>query len=304
MYMPQPIPYQGSKRLLAKSILAYFPHSINNLYEPFAGSAAVTIAAAYKNKAKHYFINDLNAPLMSLLDMIINHPFELSNLYEILWNEQLGREKEFYNSVRLEFNKSHQPHHFLYLLARGVKGAIRYNSNGEFNQSPDNRRRGKIPSTMKKEIIFISRILREKTTITALDFRKATENAAINDILYLDPPYQGVCTNRDSRYLSGISYDELVIYLEKINHLDIPFILSYDGKTGDKIHGKNLPLELGAIKIEIDAGRSTTSTLNGGTDRTIESLYLSKVLVKRLGISPLEITSFIKSHQLTPQTIF
>ena len=302
--MPQPIPYQGSKRLLAKYILSYFPVRIDCLYEPFAGSAAITIASAYYKKAKYYIINDLNKPLMHLLSMIINDPESISGNYQRLWKQQLGHEKEFYKQIRDEFNKTHRPDYLLYLLARGVKGAIRYNANGEYNQSPDNRRLGKNPSTMRKEIVFISTLLKNKSTITNLDYRQSTSQANQYDLVYLDPPYQGVCSNRDSRYLAGINYNDLVLYLDDLNRREVPFILSYDGKTGDKVHGKDIPNELGIIKIEISAGRSTTSTLNGGNDITIESLYLSKVLIDRLGISQSQINRFIGETQSLSLSLF
>ena len=44
--LPHPIQYQGSKRNLAPIILRYFPKGINRLVEPFAGSAAISVAAA------------------------------------------------------------------------------------------------------------------------------------------------------------------------------------------------------------------------------------------------------------------
>jgi hypothetical protein len=40
MKTPHPIPYQGSKRHIAKYILPFFPQEINTLIEPFAGYAA------------------------------------------------------------------------------------------------------------------------------------------------------------------------------------------------------------------------------------------------------------------------
>ena len=70
MKLQPPIPYQGSKRNLADKILTYFPLKINRLFEPFAGSAALTIASAYYCKANHFIINDINEPLMRLWDKI------------------------------------------------------------------------------------------------------------------------------------------------------------------------------------------------------------------------------------------
>jgi len=60
MSVPHPIPYQGSKRGLARAIISYFPQDAARLAEPFAGSAAVSLAAAYYGKANSFLLNDLN----------------------------------------------------------------------------------------------------------------------------------------------------------------------------------------------------------------------------------------------------
>lgn len=295
----QPIPYQGSKRNLAKYILSYFPDPIVNLYEPFAGSGAITLASAYQKKAGHYFLNDLNAPLMVLWDWMINRPEELSEGYEGLWNEQLTDPKLFYSQVRDRFNTTFQPFDFLYLLARGVKGAIRYNSLGQYNQSPDNRRLGKKPDTMKQDILTVSSWLMGRSSLSAIDYRQATINATPDDLVYLDPPYQGTCTGRDNRYYSGVVFDDLVEYLEDLNNRSVPWILSYDGSSGDKTYGKNLPKEVHGYHLLINAGRSSQDTLNGGDAITYESVYLSESLISRINLSTQEIEGRIKSSQLS-----
>ncbi len=48
---PHPIPYQGSKRRLAAAILAHAPSGVRRLIEPFAGSAAISLAAAARDLA-------------------------------------------------------------------------------------------------------------------------------------------------------------------------------------------------------------------------------------------------------------
>ena len=96
MSVPHPFQYQGSKRKIAPQILKYFPDNVKTLYEPFAGSAAITIAAAYYRKAERFFINDTNKALMDLFDAIINNPENLIDGYTKLWYEQLGQEKEYY----------------------------------------------------------------------------------------------------------------------------------------------------------------------------------------------------------------
>jgi DNA adenine methylase len=88
MKLPHPIQYQGSKRVLASTILRYFPNRFPRLVEPFAGTAAISIACAARGRANSYWINDLNKPLVELLGLIVNHPTEIVAVYEILWNQQ------------------------------------------------------------------------------------------------------------------------------------------------------------------------------------------------------------------------
>ncbi len=280
--MPQPIPYQGSKRNIARQILAFFPGGVETLIEPFAGSAAVSVAAAYSQKAKNFYLNDLNKPLMDLLEIIINHPRQIADEYEKLWQAQLGQERTYYDFIRDEFNKTHRPDYFLYLLARCVKASARYNSSGDFNQSPDNRRRGRRPESMRQEILAVSRLLRGKTTIARDNYTEVLNLLSESDLVYLDPPYQGTSQNRDSRYLSGLNSDELINFLDTLNKRQASFILSYDGRTGEKRHGIELPTSLNLYWLEIHAGRSSQSTLLGGKDETYESLYLSPALTRRL----------------------
>ncbi|MEW5842019.1 MAG: DNA adenine methylase [Bacteroidota bacterium] len=296
MKVPHPIPYQGSKRNLAKYILPFFPLDVDMLIEPFSGSAAITIAAAQSGKASLFHINDINEPLVSLFHEIVNDPQKISNNYEKLWKEQLGCEREYYDQVRDLFNKAHKPEHLLYLLVRCVKASIRYNSNGEFNQSPDNRRKGRNPKEMRNDIFSTSHLLKNRITITSRDYKEILPISSPRDLVYLDPPYQGVCSNRDPRYIEGIHHAEFIEELKKMNERNISFILSYDGKRGSVTYGETLPKQLELYKYEIKVGRSSQSTLLGHNDYTYESLYLSKSLQDRLASSIEEIIGNIDNQ--------
>ncbi|MCL6097565.1 MAG: DNA adenine methylase [Bacteroidetes bacterium] len=296
MKVPHPIPYQGSKRNLAKYILPFFPLDVDMLIEPFSGSAAITIAAAQSGKASLFHINDINEPLVSLFHEIVNDPQKISNNYEKLWKEQLGCEREYYDQVRDLFNKAHKPEHLLYLLVRCVKASIRYNSNGEFNQSPDNRRKGRKPKEMRNDIFSTSHLLKNRITITSRDYKEILPISSPRDLVYLDPPYQGVCSNRDPRYIEGIHHAEFIEELKKMNERNISFILSYDGKRGSVTYGETLPKQLELYKYEIKVGRSSQSTLLGHNDYTYESLYLSKSLQDRLASSIEEIIGNIDNQ--------
>jgi len=284
--LPHPIQYQGSKRNLAPVILRYFPKGVGRLVEPFAGSAAISVAASAKGLAERYWINDLNQPLMELLRLIVEEPEALSEFYEQVWQQQLIDSSAHYYRVRDEFNRNQDPRLFLYLLARCVKGSVRYNSEGLLNQSPDKRRQGTRPETMRKNILGVSKLLRGKAIFTALDYREVLRKSQPADLIYMDPPYQGVCGNRDARYYAGISHEGFIETLRECNNRNLMYIISYDGRRGDKLFGKLLPAELHLTRIEIEAGRSSQSTLLGLKEVTYESLYLSHALTERLNVKP------------------
>jgi DNA adenine methylase len=223
---------------------------------------------------------------MNLWREIVEHPEDTSSKYRKLWFAQLDDPRSFYIRVRDEFNKTGKPELFLYLLARCVKASVRYNSRGEFNQSADNRRKGMKPETMRKHILGASLLLRSNTEITAMDYREVLEKPTPEDVVYMDAPYQGVCGKRNSRYLESVDVVEFIEALDKLNQRGIRYLVSYDGRTGDKTYGKVLPEELNLTLIELYAGRSSQATLLGRKDITIESLYLSPTLTDELSHVP------------------
>ena len=280
--IPHPFPYQGSKRNIAHHILPYLPADAERLIEPFCGSAAVSIAAAAHELVGKFVLNDIDASLMKLWSAILERPGQLINEYEQLWTDQHQDRKEHFYRIRSEFNATHQPHHLLYLLARIVKGAVRYSSEGLFNQSPDNRRAGMQPAKMQRQIFGVSALLAGRIALSALDFRDVVMTATPLDVVYMDPPYQGISFARDHRYYRGLTYNEFADVLAVMNLNCISYIVSYDGRTGEKYHGKPLPVDLCLQHLEIHAGKSSQATLLGEDRDTVESLYLSPALVKRL----------------------
>jgi len=286
MKIPHPIQYQGSKRSLASTILRYFPIKFPRLVEPFAGTAAISMACAVRGKTNSYWINDLNNPLAELLGLIINHPAEIADYYEIIWNQQHDDPIEHYYRIREDFNRTEDPKLFLYLLARCAKGSVRYNTEGLFNQNPDKRRHGTRPETMRENIFGVSALLKGKSVISSLDYKDVLSKVNEDDVVYMDPPYQGVCDDRDSRYSSRISYEEFVTALSELNTRQIRYAVSYDGRTGNKTFGNRLPENLSLTLIELEAGRSTQATLLGRDDITVESLYLSPRLAIEVEASP------------------
>lgn len=274
--VPHPIPYQGSKRQLAPAILSFVPPGrFARLIEPFAGSAAVTLAAASRDLCRSFLIADALRPLMEIWRQILTEPGLIAVRYEAIWRSQLRNQRRRYDEIRDEFNRDHEPAKLLFLLARCVKNSVRFNPAGEFNQSPDNRRLGVRPETEKREIWAAHRLLSGRCQVLCADFQEALQSATPGDLVYVDPPYQGVTYSRDRRYVRGVQRETLIETLEDLNRRGVQFLLSYDGRCGDKTYGEPLPSWLGVRRVFLDAGRSSQATLNGKNLNTLESLYVS-----------------------------
>jgi DNA adenine methylase len=279
---PHPFPYQGSKRALARAVLAFLPPDTAALVEPFAGSAAVSIAARHAGRARTAVLSDVNAPLMALWRRILADPQRLADEYERLWHAGAPEPKAFFFRMREEFNRTREPALLLYLLNRIVKGAVRYSQAGEFNQSADNRRLGARPATVRDRLARTAATLAGATLATG-PYEEHLARAGPRDVVYLDPPYQGVTSAGDRRYLAGLARADLERALRAANDTRVSYLVSYDEIRPDGKYGEPLDPALGLTHLHLTAGRSAQSTLSGGRDVTVESLYLSPALVARLG---------------------
>lgn len=279
--LPHPLPYQGSKRLLAPRILAPVAgQRFRRLYEPFAGSAAVTIAAAHAGLAGGYVIGDSLAPLAALWQQTLASPQRLAAAYAAIWQGQAGDPAGHYARVRDAFNRDGDPAKLLYLLARCVKNAPRFNRAGAFNQSPDHRRRGMHPARMRRELLGASALLRGRAVARGAEVDVALADAGPADLVYLDPPYEGTSTGRDRRYHRGFERARLIELVAGLHRRGVPVLLSYDGRSGATTYGPPLPETLHLVRFELAAGRSSQATLLRRADLTVESLYVSRSLVE------------------------
>ncbi len=274
----QPLPYQGSKRALAPHICAHFPRGIRTLYEPFAGSAAVTLYAAQHGLADHFVIGEVCPALASLWHLIVEAPADIAARYRALWQEQFASGPAHFNAVRDRYNAERDAASLLYLIARCVKNAVRFNQRGDFTQSADKRRNGMHPDRFAAAAQRASELLKGKAHVRCADFAASIDAAGPGDLVYMDPPYQGTTYGADKRYAAQLPRERLVACLADMNRKCVAFILSYDGATGSKVHGAPLPNSLKLCRLHVDAGRSSQATLLGRNERTSESLYLCESL--------------------------
>ena len=228
------------------------------MVEPFAGSAAITLASAKANLCEQFVIADVLRPLANLWAEVIERPDDLSGAYRQLWHSQFkGSAIDRYNEIRAEFNRSQDPAMLLFLLARCVKNAVRFNPSGQFNQSADKRRTGTHPDTMKQEFAAAHRLLKGRCQVGSGDFREVLADVRQDDIVYMDPPYQGTTEGRDSRYFQGVPRHAIVELLRYLNEKRVQYILSYDGHCGSKTYGEPLPSNLRAQRVLLTVGRSS-----------------------------------------------
>lgn len=276
MKLPHPIPYQGSKRSLAPLIAPYVPDKVATWYEPFAGSAAMTLWAAHNKIAERYVIGDVLVPITDLWRVIINDPENTAARYSEVWHGQMSADEGYFNAVRDRYNEHRDPVDLLYLICRCVKNAIRFNAkSGNFTQSRDKRRLGMRPEKMAEAILGASMLLKGRTEVYSGDWRSTLAPAEASDFVYMDPPYLGTTIGRDKRYVEGLPQDRLISGLENLRERNVRFALSYDGMTGGKEYGLPLPESLGLTRLLLHAGKSSQATLVGRNEETVESLYIT-----------------------------
>ena len=278
--LPHPIPYQGSKRKLAPLIGRYLPVEIATFYEPFAGSAAMTIFAASHRHASNFIIADSLEPLVSLLRSIVEMPDQTAARYRTVWEGQRAYGPGFFNAVRERYNTSKDPIDLLYLICRCVKNSVRFNRDGRFTQSVDKRRVGMHPDKMASAMSGVSSILQGHVRFRVGDWRDTSADACYRDFVYMDPPYLGTSIGRDKRYHQQLTQEDLVTGLEDLRRRNVRFALSYDGMTGGREYGPPLPPELGLTRLLLHAGTSSQSTLSGRHEQTLESLYVTPDLAE------------------------
>lgn len=279
--LPHPIPYQGSKRALAPSIGIHVPDDIETWFEPFAGSAAMSLWAAYHRRPRRIVLGDVLAPMGELWRAIIDRPEATAARYGAVWGGQESGGAGYFNAVRDSYNAGGDPVDLLYIICRCVKNAVRFNNAGRFTQSVDKRRLGMAPAKMAAAIHGASALLRGRTEIRVGDWTQTVANAGPADFVYMDPPYLGTTIGRDRRYAEQLGSEPLVAGLRGLLGRRVRFALSYDGSTGGRAYGPPLPADLGLTRLALQAGKSSQATLAGRSEETIESLYLSPGLEKR-----------------------
>lgn len=261
------IKWSGSKRSQSETIKSYLPDSFNTYYEPFIGGGSML----YAIHPKRAICGDICAPLINLWNEIKNNPEKLAEEYRLRWLRLQEEGYSIYYKIRESFNKEHSPEDLLFLSRTCVNGLIRFNADGEFNNSLHHTRPGISPDSLKTIILDWSDRI-QCVEFMAQEYFETTANVQKGDLVYLDPPY----FHTKGRYYGNINFEKFISYLESLNRRDRKYMLSFDGIRGKNDFTVDLPKELYKRHIFIPSGNSSFKKVMDKKDiEVVESLYLN-----------------------------
>lgn len=266
MYSPV-IKWSGSKRSQSERIKSYLPDTFNIYYEPFIGGGSMLYAIQPSNA----ICGDICAPLIDLWNDIKNHPEELAEEYRVRWTRLQEEGYQAYYEIRDEFNKNRKAEDLLFLSRTCVNGLIRFNAEGDFNNSLHHTRPGIAPDRLKRIILDWSGHI-QCAEFAAREYFETTAEAQEGDLVYLDPPY----FHTKGRYYGTIDFEQFLDYLESLNRKNVKFMLSFDGVRGEDDFTVDLPRELYKRHELIPSGNSSfKKVMDKESLQVLESLYLN-----------------------------
>lgn len=223
-------------------------------------------------KSKIGFASDIIPELIELWNMIKSDPQLVAEEYRTRWNRLQQDGQEVYYEIRDAFNKTHNCLDFLFITRTCVNGMIRYNNNGEFNNSFHLSRPGIHPDTLSRILSQWSLAIR-KFEFLHTDYRECLSDVKKGDFVFLDPPYGGT---KDRYTHTEFSLSDFFKELDRLNSIGAFWMLTFDGSSGSRVYNFAPPTELFRHKFAIQTGFSTFSkVIDKKKDIISESVYLN-----------------------------
>lgn len=177
--------WAGGKSKLAPFIATKLPHHARKrLIEPFAGSAALSLALDFDA----YLLNDSNPDLIGLFQILKQEKQAFIDYAGSFFIPENNSESRFYE-LRERFNHSSLTEErsalFVYLNRHAFNGLCRYNSKGAFNVPFGRYAAPYFPEAEMQGFIAKS----ERIELMCGDFQTALNQAGDDDVVYCDPPY-------------------------------------------------------------------------------------------------------------------
>jgi DNA adenine methylase len=218
------------------------------------------------------FASDIIPELVALWKAIQTAPTATAEEYRRRWERLQNKGSAVYYEVRDSFNATRNEHDFLFLTRTCVNGLVRYNDRGEFNNSFHLTRPGINPDTLRGIIYQWHQSIRE-IDFRCCDYRELLSETRAGDFVFLDPPYGGT----KGRYWQE-PFDTCALFaeLERLNHIGVKWILTFDGAAGGRSYAYAPPVGLYTIKLDMVTGLSPfTRMMKTSADVVHESVYLN-----------------------------
>ena len=215
---------------------------------------------------------DVIPELIQLWIVIRDEPELTAKEYNLRWKRLQNGGHTVYYEIRDSFNTTRNPHDFLFLSRTCVNGLIRFNKNGNFNNSLHHTRPGIGPERLSKLIYQWSYYAQDITFLVA-DYHQTLEHAKVGDLAFLDPPYNGT----KGRYIpTDFDFQEFYVELERLNHIGVKWILTFDGVAGERTYKVTIPAHLYKKRLGLPTGNSPfTKLMKTSLDAVVESVYLN-----------------------------
>lgn len=280
------IKWSGSKRKVATELSSFILEK-ERYFEPFVGGGSMLPFRGVEKAVA----SDIIPELIDLWNLIKEEPKKVSKEYKLRWEKLQKEGHEVYYDIRSEFNKTKNPNDFLFLTRTCVNGLIRYNSNGEFNNSMHKNRPGINPVSLEKIIQEWSTFIKGVEFLKQ-DYRETLNGTTKNDFVFLDPPYGGT----KGRYTKNeFNVEDFYGELEKLNSRGVKWMLTFDGSAGSREYNYDLPKEIYKNKFFVNTGNSPfTKLMKTSIDQINEAVYTNYKIKK---------TAPIKSNQTSLELI-
>lgn len=261
------IKWSGSKRPIARRLHELWPAGGSRYVEPFVGGGSMLPG----RPARAAVAGDILGELIGLWTAIRDDPAGVLQHYRAHWEDRQARGEVVYTEVRDRFNAERDPRDLMFLSRMCVNGLIRFNQQGQFNNSLHHTRPGIHPDRFGPVVGGWSKAV-STVRFVHQDFRETLEDAAPGDRVFLDPPYRGT----RGRYLQGtFAPDDLAGALEELNRRGVHWMLTWDGQAGDRSYPCGIPPELYASRLALPTGHSPFTRLMGTSLDTVQESVLT-----------------------------
>jgi DNA adenine methylase Dam len=264
--VPSLIKWTGSKRSQAAKIASVMPEH-GRYFEPFLGGGAVLYIAGRPGSVA----GDIYEPLIRLWKLVQAEPARVVEDYARQWALLQKDLPEYFYKVRERFNTEQSPLDLGFLMRTCVNGIVRFNDDGQFNNSFHLSRKGMEPARFEQTVYAWTSRLKGVSFLCG-DYEATLSDASEGDFAYLDPPYAG----NNQRYTADLDIERLYRVLESLNRRGVKWAWSFDGQRGGTDLSHPVPPELYKRRLLLPSGNSAVGkVLNGPVEHVDESLYLN-----------------------------